>query len=166
MLHGIICIMQSTLSQFPYMIYTFKLLHNFLNLDKNCETFGKPKWKIWKLLKSYGKWSICGANVSFSIAFSKSNFQTTLWLDLTWSWFYFSSSAGVPVAGVGSRRLELLKPDLKICQIVLLSGNGLKISTFRYFQLDLIIVCILFSLRFHYVVQWHFGEGRDCNLHV
>ena len=30
------------------------------------------------------------------------------WLDLTWSWFYFSSAASVPVAGVGSRRLVLL----------------------------------------------------------
>jgi len=27
-----------------------------------------------------------------------------IWLDLTWSWFYFSSAAVVPVAGVGSRR--------------------------------------------------------------
>ena len=32
-------------------------------------------------------------------------FHITNWLDLTWSWFYFSSAAVVPVAGVGSRRL-------------------------------------------------------------
>jgi len=31
-----------------------------------------------------------------------------IWLDLTWSWFYFSSAAGIPVAGVGSRWLVLL----------------------------------------------------------
>ena len=29
-------------------------------------------------------------------------------IDLSWSWFYFSSAAGVPVAGIGSRQLVLL----------------------------------------------------------
>ena len=42
------------------------------------------------------------------------------WLDLTWSWFYFQLLRIVPVAGVGSRRLLLLIPDL---QAVLFCGS-------------------------------------------
>ena len=33
------------------------------------------------------------------------------WLDLTWSWVYFSTAAGVPGTGVGSRWLECLTPN-------------------------------------------------------
>ena len=32
-------------------------------------------------------------------------------VDLTWSWVYFSTAAGVPGTGVGSRRLECLTPN-------------------------------------------------------
>ena len=43
-------------------------------------------------------------------------------LDLTWSWFYFSTAAVVPVTGVGSRRLDCLTPAL---QATLLNGSVL-----------------------------------------
>ena len=35
----------------------------------------------------------------------------SLGLDLTWSWVYFSTAAGVPGTGVGSRWLECLTPN-------------------------------------------------------
>ena len=45
----------------------------------------------------------CFSFAHFSISFSQ--------FDLTWSWVYFSTAAGVPRTGVGSRWLECLTPN-------------------------------------------------------